>query len=126
MQIYNHDTPETIVFKINFEELDNWVAHFQYIDKEIRNLLNLAKNELSEVFKNQSVLDKLMWQKKENETALLSFLKYKETMPKAAECEDADCDMFYISEHERFRGIYLAELNKYRKVKEEFFNALGK
>lgn len=126
MQIYDHDSPEAITFKNSSIELENWIEHLNYIEKEINNLLKLGKMELSEIFDSKAILDKLVHEKEINTTAINTFLKYKEGLPKAAECEDVDCDMFYITEHEKFRKTYLAHLKKYREVKEEYFNVLSK
>ncbi|MEM0519607.1 MULTISPECIES: hypothetical protein [Aequorivita] len=126
MQIYDHDSPEAIAFKNNFIELDNWIEHLRYIEKEISNLLNLGTKELSGAFKSQTVLDKLKLEKEVNTAAIDAFLNYKEGLPKAAECEDVDCDMFYVAEHEKFRKTYSAHLKRYRDVKEEYFNVLSK
>jgi hypothetical protein len=126
MQIYNHDSPEAITFKNNFIELDNWIEHLNYIEKEIVNLLNLGKAELSKAFESHTIIDKLAREKETNAASIDAFLKYKEGLPKAAECEDVDCDMFYVTEHERYRKTYLAHLKRYREVKEEYFNVLSK
>ena len=126
MQIYNHDTPETIAFKNNTIELDNWINHLEYIEKEITNLVNLSKVELANALDQHPVLMKLSIKKKENNTTLNSFRKYKDGLPQAAECEDVDCDMFYVTEHERYRKVYMYHLEKYRRVKEEYFNILSK
>ncbi|MDN3722947.1 hypothetical protein QRD02_01010 [Aequorivita sp. SDUM287046] len=126
MKIYDHDSPEAITFKNSSIELDNWIEHLNYIEKEIENLLNLGKKELSKAFDSENVLQKLAEEKESNTATIDAFLKYKESLPKAAECEDADCDMFYITEHERFRKSYSAHLKKYREVKEEYFNILSK
>ncbi|HAI19755.1 hypothetical protein [Aequorivita vladivostokensis] len=126
MQIYNHDTPEAIAFKNNSIELDNWIEHLNYIEKEIINLLNLGNTELSKVFESKNVIEKLAREKETNTAAIDAFLKYKEGLPKAAECEDVDCDMFYVTEHEKFRKTYLAHLKRYREVKEEYFSMLSK
>ena len=126
MQIYNHDTPEAIAFKNNSIELDNWIEHLNYIEKEIINLLNLGNTELSKVFEYKNVIEKLAREKETNTAAIDAFLKYKEGLPKAAECEDVDCDMFYVTEHEKFRKTYLAHLKRYREVKEEYFSTLSK
>jgi hypothetical protein len=61
-----------------------------------------------------------------NTTTVDAFLNYKESLPKAAECEDVDCDMFYVTEHEKFRKNYSAHLKRYREVKEEYFSVLSK
>ncbi len=126
MKIYDHDSPEAITYKNSAIELDNWIEHLNYIEKEIDNLLNLGKKELSQTFESHNVLNKLILEKKNNMAAIDSFFKYKETLPKAAECEDTDCDMFYVTEHERYRNNYLAHLKKYRAIKEEYFDFLSK
>ncbi len=126
MQIYDHDTPETITFKNNWIELDNWIGHLEYIEKEIVNLLNLSNGELFNILEEQPVLMRLSIKKEENRINLNAFRKYKNSLPLATECEDVDCDMFYISEHERYRKVYLYHLEKYRRVKEEYFNIINK
>ncbi len=126
MQIYNHDSPEAITFKNNSIELENWIEHLTYIEKEIDNLLNLGKMELSPLFEQQTVLKKLVNEKEVNSAVLDSFLTYKNNLPQAAECEDIDCDMFYITEHENYRKTYSAHLKRYRMVKEEYFRHLSK
>jgi len=124
MQIYNHDSQESIVFKNNCNELNNWITHLGYIFKEIENLLNLSKVELSNALEHQPVVTKLSIKREENNIILKNFRKYKESLPKAMECEDMDCDMYYVNEHEKFRNIYMVHLENYRRVKEEYFNLL--
>lgn len=126
MEIYDHDSPEAITYKHNSIESENWVEHLNYIDKEITNLLNLSKAELSKNFESQPVISKLQKEKEDNAEAIDTFLNYRESLPKAAECEDVDCDMFYVGEHEKFRKTYIAHLKKYRTVKEEYFSVLAK
>lgn len=126
MQIYDHDNPESIELKKSSKELDDWISHLNYIELEINNLLNLGNTQLSKTSDFRSILEKLTHKKEENTIAIDSFLSYKESLPKAAECEDVDCDMFYVSEHEKFRKNYLNHLKRYREVKEEYFRLLSK
>ena len=126
MQIYDHDSPEAITFKSNSIELDNWISHLEYIEKEINNLLNVGNGELSTVLEQKQVLVKLSIKREENRVNLNVLKKHKNNLPQAIECEDVDCDMFYVTEHERIRKIYLYHLEKYRGVKEEYFNILNK
>lgn len=126
MEIYDHDSPEAIAYKHSSIESENWVEHLNYIDKEITNLINLSKAELSKNFESQPVISKLQNEKEDNAEAIDTFLKYRESLPKAAECEDVDCDMFYVGEHEKFRKAYIGHLKKYRQVKEEYFSVLSK
>jgi hypothetical protein len=126
MQIYNHDSPEAITFKNNYIELENWIDHLNYIEKEITNLVNLGKTELTVNSEFHPILLKFITEKVDNAEKIKTFNKYKDGMPKAAECEDVECDMFFITEHEKFRKTYMTHLADYRKVKEEYFNILLK
>lgn len=126
MQIYNHDSPDAITFKNNYIELENWLDHLNYIEKEITNLVNLGKSELTNKSESHPVLLKFIKEKEGNDLKIGEFQKYKDGLPRAAECEDVECDMFFISEHENFRNAYMKHLANYRKVKEEYFNVLLK
>jgi len=126
MQIYNHDSEESIVLKNNGIELNNWITHLGYISAEIDNLLNLSRAELSNKLEHEPVVAKLSNKREENNIILKKFRKYRESLPKAMECEDMDCDMYYVNEHEKFRNIYMSHLEKYRKIKEEYFSLLTK
>lgn len=126
MQIYNHDSQEAITFKNNYIELENWIDHLNYIEKEITNLVNLGKSELTVNSESHPVLLKFITEKDKNAEKLRDFEKYKDGLPKAVECEDVECDMYFISEHEKFRNAYMKHLADYREVKEEYFNILLK
>lgn len=124
MEIYDHDSPETITFKNHSIELDNWLIHLNYIDKEVSNLLRLEKKSGINFENNGKVLSELRVKREENALHLKTLKKYREGLPKAAECEDVDCDMFFVGEHEKYRKLYMFHLSNYRKVKEEFFKIL--
>lgn len=59
MQIYSHDSPEAITYKNNYIELENWIEHLNYVEKEIINLINLGNTQLTTSFVIQPVLSKL-------------------------------------------------------------------
>lgn len=126
MQIYPHDSPEAIAYKNNYMELENWIDQLHYMEKEILNLINLGNTEFTPKLILQPVLSKLERKKEENKLHLQALLLYQEDLPKAAECEDVACDMFYVTEHDKFRKDYLKHLEKYRNIKEEYFSVLIK
>lgn len=126
MQIYDHDSPEAINFKNSSIELEDWIEYLHYIEKEISSLLNLAK---SNSLNNQELilhLRNLEEKRKGNTNHLENLMKYRNSLPKAAECEDVECDMFYINEHIKYRNVYRQHIENYRKIKEEFYEFLTK
>ncbi|TYP73681.1 hypothetical protein BD809_105272 [Aquimarina intermedia] len=120
-EIYNHDNDLDVTHKINTIELKNWINHLQYINKELNNLISLCSEELNGKLKDESVLDKFKKKETENDHLLNAFSAYMLSREKITECEDTKCDMVFITEHESYRRSYLYHLDKYRRLKDEFF-----
>lgn len=121
-EIYNHDNDLDVTHKINTMELDNWINHLKYIKKELNNLINICDVELNENFGNESVVNRFQKKDIENDTLLNALNKYMNSRGQIAECEDTQCDMVFITEHESYRRSYLYHLDKYRRLKDDFFN----
>jgi len=121
IEIFDHDTGVDVTHKINTIELDNWINHLKYINKELVNLVNLCTEVLSMKLEDNSVLMHLQKKKEENESLLNALQKYSVSRSDIIECEDTQCDMVYITEHETYRRSYLYHLDKYRRLKDEFF-----
>ena len=121
-EIYHHDTDVDVTHKINAIELDNWINHLKYIKKELNNLIGLYAEDLRTKMDDQSVLQKFQKKDVENDNLLNAFHKYKNSRKNIVECEDTQCDMVFITEHESYRRSYLYHLDKYRRLKDEFFD----
>jgi len=121
-KIYNHDSDVDVTHKINSIELDNWINHLKYIKKEIDNLISPCGEDLSHKLDHESVLQRFQKKELENEALLTALKKYMNTRDEINECEDTQCDMAYINEHESYRRSYLYHLDKYRRLKDEFFS----
>ena len=121
-KIFEHDTDVDVTHKINSIELDNWINHLKYIKKELNNLIGLCSDALSPKLENANVLQKFKKKDIETDTLLNALNKYMNSRSDIIECEDTQCDMAYISEHESFRRSYLYHLDKYRRLKDEFFS----
>lgn len=121
-EIYDHDTDVDITHKINTMELDNWINHLKYIKKELINLIGICNKELNDKLGDDSVVERFEKKQNENDILLNALLKYHNSRSNIIECEDTECDMVYITEHESYRRSYLYHLDKYRRLKDEFFN----
>lgn len=121
-EIFNHDTDVDLTHKINTMELDNWINHLKYIKKELSNLIGICDKELNNKLEDDSVAERFQKKEKENETLLNALVRYSNSRLDIVECEDTQCDMVYITEHESYRRSYLYHLDKYRRLKDEFFN----
>jgi len=124
LQIYNHDDDIDVTHKINTIELDNWINHLQFIKKEVRNLIKMGITRQEVKQHNEDVLQRLRKKEKENDTLLNALSKYAFNRPKIAECDNIQCDMVFISEHEKYRRNYLYHLDKYKRLKNEFLESV--
>lgn len=123
-QIFHHDGNVDITHKINTMELDNWINHLEYINKELINLISICTKDFKNKLNDESVQERFIKKKIENETLLKALQKYRNSRAHIVECEDTQCDMVYITEHESYRRSYLYHLDKYRRLKDEFFNKI--
>ncbi|GAA4239943.1 hypothetical protein KO504_12995 [Winogradskyella psychrotolerans] len=121
-EIFHHDSDVDVTHKINTMELSNWINHLKYIKKELVNLINICTADLNEKLEDYSVEERFQKKKVENEILLEALIKYSNSRSNIVECEDTQCDMAYINEHESYRRSYLYHLDKYRRLKDEFFN----
>lgn len=119
-KIYEHDNDVEVTHKINTIELDNWINHLKYIDKEANNLVNMCT--INDKLEDKTVLQRFQKKKTENSNLLSALLNYSNSRVDIAECEDMNCDMTFIKEHEAYRKSYLYHLDKYRRLKDEFFD----
>ncbi|XMO86796.1 hypothetical protein AAFN75_00530 [Algibacter sp. AS12] len=120
-KIFKDDSDVDIAHKINTMELDNWINHLTYIEKELTNLIGIYGIRLNEKLDGDRILNRLVKKQEENKTLLNALNGYAMKRTKIIECDDMQCDMVYITEHESYRRSYLYHLDKYRRVKDEFF-----
>lgn len=123
-KIFDHDTDVDITHKINTIELDNWINHLKYIKKELVNLIAIYNKELNDKLDGDGVVERFEKKQNENNILLNALMEYHNTRANIIECEDTECDMVYITEHESYRRSYLYHLDKYRRLKDEFFNKI--
>ena len=118
-QVYSHDTEVDLTHKINTSELNNWIAHLQYTKKELNHLVAISNGILEGKF-----ADSFEEKHNENYDFLNLLTSYKNSRDSITECEDTECDMAFISDHENFRKGYTYYLENYRKIKDSFFEEL--
>ncbi len=122
--IFTHDNEIDVTHKINTIELDNWINHLKYIKKELQNLIGLYSGDVKKGFNSISKTIKFEKKNAENENLLSALQRYQLSRQEIIECEDMQCDMVFITEHESYRHSYLYHLDKYRRLKDEFFNEI--
>jgi len=121
-KIYNHDTEVDVVHKYNSIELKGWINQLKYIDSEIDKLLNLFANSVQDREVPEKILVLFSKRKEANKKLYETVLSYSNTYSKAAECDDIQCDIAYLSEYERLRKSYQYHISKYQKLKDTLYD----
>ncbi|PNQ72597.1 hypothetical protein C1T31_10610 [Hanstruepera neustonica] len=123
-RLFDHDSDVDLTHKINTMELENWISHLKYIEKELINLITICNHNLNTRLDDSTVVKRFEKKQNENQTLLNALIKYSNSRTNIVECEDTACDMVYITEHESYRRSYLYHLDKYRRLKDDFFNKI--
>lgn len=121
-KIFDHDADVDVTHKINSVELNNWIDHLNYVETELVNFIALCIKKFNLKLEDESVVERFKAKKAENEAMLVVLNTYANSRTHIVECEDTQCDMTYISEHESFRNSYLNHIEKYRGLKNNFFS----
>lgn len=125
IEIFDHDSEVEVAHKINTMELHNWMSHLTYIHKELNNLLEFYRSQTVEKrIELEKIYEAFEIKQVDNGVILRHLLEFKESRNKVSECEDMQCDMSFIQEHEKCRRMYLYHIEKYRKIKDLFFKEL--
>lgn len=124
-EIFTHDNEIDVAHKINAIELENWINHLNYVKSEVDNLTSFY-NAQSDRKRNskESMIQRFEMKRVENDVLLDAISRYKNTRSQLIECDSTDCDMSFINEHESCRRMYLYHIDKYRKLKDQFFNEI--
>ena len=86
--------------------------------------ISICNKELNAKLDDDNVIYRFNKKQNENDVLLKALLQYNGNRSKIIECEDTECDMVYISEHESYRRSYIYHLDKYRRLKDDFFNGI--
>ncbi|ARN77205.1 hypothetical protein BST97_03960 [Nonlabens spongiae] len=125
VEIHTHDNEVDIAHKINAMELQNWINHLNYIKSEVSNLIVFYNVKSSENrLEQERLTQRFEMIQVDNEVILAQLNKFKASRDAIDECDNMQCDMTFIQEHETCRRMYLFHIDKYRKLKDTFFAAL--
>ncbi|SRR5699024_3655758 len=121
-QFFNHESEGEITNIKDTFELKNWTNHLDYIKKEIEYLEALIKKHSNDT----DLLKAIDEQQQKNSEELSTLYNYAPTIAESQECDDVDCDIFYLNKHEEYRNRYIQYLEDYRKLKTKVYEALLK
>jgi hypothetical protein len=114
---FAHDTDEQIIQTKRLQNLQTWIGHLSYVTNECDWLAKIASNKI----KDRVLRDELLEKIEVNSALLNEFYNYKSSIQSFHECDDLDCDLFYINQHDAFYAKYLKHIDDYRQVKNKVY-----
>ncbi|MCX7550399.1 hypothetical protein [Xanthomarina sp. F2636L] len=114
---FAHDTDEQIIHTKRLQDLNTWIAHLNYVSTECDMLVKIASSKLND----KDLKEELLAEVELNSALLNEFFNYKGSIERFKECNDLECDLFYINQHDDVYTKYVKHINDYRLVKDKVY-----
>jgi len=125
--IFKHDTEVDKSHQLNTKELSNWLMQLRFTKEELTSLIKLCSNSLNSNHVNdEEILLEFEKMNQENNHLLSILHKYMSIREHIAECEDTQCDTTYLNEHKIHKKNYLQHMDRYIKLKDQFYVDVNK
>lgn len=124
---YVNATDEDIIDIKQHQELLVWIDHLKYVIKECNQLIKIdAKiKSVNTTEVKVSQLNNNLVEMKNRTVAFVDELQnYRGKLSDFKECNDLECDLFFIKNHDDFRSRYLSHLKAYRLLKDRMYNVM--
>lgn len=115
MKTYANDTENQIIQKKQTQEADVWITHINYISEESELLLKIC----SEKINSKKLFKKVEKSNEKLQKLLPELYSYRSSIKNINECEDLECDLFYLNRQDEVRDHYFDFVNTYRILKKE-------
>ncbi|SMC44532.1 hypothetical protein [Cellulophaga tyrosinoxydans] len=119
-KIYATDSDKVIMFKKDNTEIKNWIENLEFVNEELEYFDKIEQKILRNTTINQFIKTS-----KRNTTLELSKLyRYENNMSKIMECDNIQCDTYYLNNHEQNRRTYLELLVQLNSLKMKIYEDL--
>ena len=117
---YGNETDDEIVKRQMHRELQTWISHLEAMNIEADRLATIALNKIKDKELRDVILDNL----NENIDLLNDFYTYRNVMNNIRECDELECDEFYMLQHDQVFDKYMEYVLKYRSIKDKVYRKL--
>lgn len=112
-----NDTDSDIVKTQMQRELQFWIGHLDDVNIEADSLAKIASNKLGD----KQLRDDLLNTIDETIMMLNSLYTYRNTLNNFDECNDLECDLHFVQQHELVCEKYMVHVKAYRVLKDKLF-----
>lgn len=117
---YGNETDDEIVKRHMRRELQTWISNLEAIKNESDLLEKIASKKIIDKELHDIVLDN----SNENINFLNELFTYRNVMNNIRECDELECDQFYMLQHDQVFDKYEECITKYRSVKHKVYQKL--
>lgn len=114
---YGHETDDEIVKRQMHRELHTWISHLDAINVEADRLAKIASNKIGDKELRDALLDDI----NENIDLLNEFYTYRNALNNVRECDELECDAFYLQQHDQVYEKYAECVAQYRSIKDKVY-----
>ncbi len=111
------DTDSDIVKIQMHRELQFWISHLEEINIESEVLAKVAFNKLAD----KALRDQLLNCTDDTIMLLNKLFSYKNSLNHFDECDEIDCDMHFVQQHETICERYRTHIKNYGELKSKLF-----
>lgn len=128
-EIREHYREEDIQKLKLHKDIENWNAEISFTKKEIRFFSELLQNPLLKNTTNQQntslLLQELKTMEENNGNYSDKVLSFSNTLEGLNECEDLQCETYFLNSHEELREELIKHGVKFQELKEQIFANLS-
>ncbi len=117
---YGNETDEEIVKRQRHRELQTWISQLESMNKEADQLAKISSNKINDLALRDALLDNV----NDNINMLNEFYTYRNLMNNIRECDELECDQFYMLQHDQVFDKYMECVEKYRSIKNKVYQKL--
>ncbi|MGC1632473.1 MAG: hypothetical protein WA749_10220 [Gelidibacter sp.] len=117
---YGNETDEEILKRQMHRELQTWISQLEALNTEADQLAKIVSNKIND----KELCEILLDNHNENINLVNEFYTYRNAMNNIRECDELECDQFYMLQHDQVFDKYQECLDKYRSIKDEVYQKL--
>lgn len=117
---YGNETDDEIVKRHMRRELQTWILHLETIINEGAQLEKIVRAKTLDT----ALSEALLANHKENSDLLDEFYKYRNVMDNVRECDELECDLFYMGQHDQVFEKYMDRISKFRTMRMAVYQKL--
>lgn len=117
---YGNETDDELVKRHMRRELQTWISNLETMNKESEQLEKITLKKLNDKVLRNVLLDN----NNDNINLLNEFYTYRNVMNNVRECDELECDQFYLLQHDQVFEKYVECVDKYQTIKDKVYQKL--